>query len=475
MKMTFRVQSSEFRAKRDAKHLIALCGTAAPGCVNDRGRGRSRRIMLMMAIFISSFAISPIVAFAEGPKVLTLDQALGIAMEHNRDIQKAVEYQNWIKGKYVEERAVALPELTMTAYKRRDSDATMADLTMGLFPTIQDTKMADVSLKQTVFAWGKLGAAVRAARIGLKTGDENLRLFRQAVRRDVTEAFDDVLLSKELLDIARQALAQKERHLDEARKKYELGTATDYDVLAAEVSLANARPDVIRSENGVHLARLRLQFLLGADAGEVDAAGTLEAEPLSPPVYGDALQTAYHRRPDLVNQGYTIKINEELIRIYNSGDRPHVDLSAAYGKKWLSAGSLDASGNIWFTALTLSFPLFDGLRTRGQVRQARSNLESSKLDEAKLRESVALQLQGALDNVGESAEILKALSGTVKEAQRLLEMSEKGFDLGVKTRLDVDDAQLNLSAARGNLARARRDYLVALVTLQWVQGTLGEE
>jgi outer membrane protein TolC len=54
-------------------------------------------------------------------------------------------------------------------------------------------------------------------------------------------------------------------------------------------------------------------------------------------------------------------------------------------------------------------------------------------------------------------------------------MAEKGYEYGVKTRLEVDDAQLNLSEAQGNLARARRDYIVAEAALRRATGTLGDE
>ena len=67
---------------------------------------------------------------------------------------------------------------------------------------------------------------------------------------------------------------------------------------------------------------------------------------------------------------------------------------------------------------------------------------------------------------------MKAASGTVSQAERLLSMAEKGFELGVKTRLEVQDAELNLSSARVNLAQAQRDYRVARVNLEWVAGTL---
>ena len=73
-----------------------------------------------------------------------------------------------------------------------------------------------------------MGAAIRAAKEGLADADDQLRIYQQAVARDVSAAFYDVLLAKEMLQIARQNLEQKQRHLEEARRKYDSGTATDY-------------------------------------------------------------------------------------------------------------------------------------------------------------------------------------------------------------------------------------------------------
>ena len=72
----------------------------------------------------------------------------------------------------------------------------------------------------------------------------------------------------------------------------------------------------------------------------------------------------------------------------------------------------------------------------------------------------------------EAAEILTALSGTVKQAERLLFLAEKGFELGVKTRLEVQDAELNLRRRARTWRAAQRDYRVARVNLDWVTGAL---
>ncbi|MGZ8458892.1 MAG: TolC family protein [Candidatus Deferrimicrobiaceae bacterium] len=410
----------------------------------------------------------------KGTEVLTLSDALRIAYEKNRDIQKALEYRKRVEGRYVEERAAAFPQVTVSAYASRSPDESQEAFGGGLIPVGQDSRGVEAGLSQALYTWGQVGAAIRAAKIGLATADDQLRLFRQAAAKDVTAAFYDVLLARELSGIATQNLEQKIRLRDEARRKYAAGTATDYDVLAAEVAVENARPDVIRTENLIRIFRERLRFLLGRDGREVDVSGTLVA-PVAPyPSFEEGREVALRNRPDLSDLRHRIGVAGELVTIANAHDKPRLDLQAKYGWREPDVGESEADGNVWTAGLVLTYPIFDGLRTRGRVAQAKSDERTLRIDEAKLLDSIALEVRGAVDAVRESGEIVKALSGTVTQAERLLMMSEKGFEFGVKTRLDVDDAQLNLTQAKGNLARARRDYLVAQVTLQYVMGTLEE-
>lgn len=440
--------------------------------------GRAARGMGLagiLSVFLLTTSIVPASAAAGGEtEVLTLSDALRIAYEKNRDIEKAREYRNLVMGKYVEERAAALPQVTISAFASRAHDESQRAFGEGFIPVRQDSRGVEAGLSQALFTWGQVGAAIRAAKIGLATADDQLRIFRQAVARDVTAAFYDVLLARELFEIAVQDREQKTRHLEEARKRRASGTATDYDVLAAEVALENARPEVIRAENRIRISRERLRFLLGTDGREVDATGTLVAPVTPHPTFEESLPVARRNRPDLSDLRHRIGVAGELVKIADAGDKPRLDLRGGYGFRELDLGGSDAGGEAWTAGLFATYPLFDGLRTRGRVAQAESDLRSLRVDEAKLADSIALQVREAVDAVREAGEIVKALSGTVTEAERLVELAEKGFEFGVKTRLDVDDAQFHLTQARGNLARARRDYLVAQVTLQYVMGVLGE-
>lgn len=410
------------------------------------------------------------------PQLLTLEDCLKIAADKNLDIQKAKEYANYVQGRYVEERAAALPQLGLQAgfgYSKDDSTKALYGAAQ-----MQNSRTVDISLSQPLYTWGKIGAALRAAEVGLKTADQQLRLFRQAAFRDVSIAFYDVLLAKELHRLAQENLAQKERHHTEAKRKFEAGVATDYDLLAAEVELQNARPELIRTENSIRTSRERLRFLLGADQQEIDVTGRIEANPEQVAGFDESLKIALDKRPELADQKLRIGINQELVTIANADDKPRLDLKGAAGWHQLELSdpgpTRRSDGPAWNAGIYLTFPFFDGLRSRGRTQQARSDLRTSQLQEQKLRDSITLELRTARYNLTESAETITALSGTVKQAERLLQMAEKGFEYGVKTRLEVDDAQTNLLRAQSNLARANRDYLAASVNLQWAMGVAGE-
>lgn len=464
-------------------------GGGATGRAGQRPAGGPRRFTVspFRRFVVGTAALASCALLAQSPppppatpapaaevRVLTLEEALRLADAQNPGVRKAGAFGEWVKGKYLEERAAALPQVTLTGDARRDSDETMTALTGGLFPAEQDTQSVQLQVDQLLFAWGKVGAAVRAAEVGFQSAQEESRRAHQSARLEVVRSYYDILLARELEGIARRNLALRERRFAEAQKRFELGTATEYDVLAARVAAENARPALVRTSSAVRQARSRFRMAVGLSEGEVDASGTLAVEPEAAPSHGEAQALALERRPELLAQAHRVQVFREILTIAKAGNKPRLDFSAAYAQKWLSFGPYAVDGPLWNAGLYLKVPVFDGLRTRGQVIEARSDLTVEEIELTRLRDQVALEVSVSVDNVREAAEVLTALSQTADQAERLLEMAEKGLEYGVKTLLEVEDAQVNLTQARGNLAVARRDYLVALSELKRATGTLGE-
>jgi HAE1 family hydrophobic/amphiphilic exporter-1 len=486
--------------------MALVLGLAAPALAQGGASGSIARQAAAAVQSVASGSVGPELQLGAPPaqaaappqtKVLTLDQALAIAGAQNHDVQKAIEYQKWVRGKYMEERAAALPQVNASGNMLRTYDNTQAkvfkqlfagglsfggsdsggttELTDAFAASRTDLGVAQVSLTQPLYTWGQVGAAIRAAQLGFNLADQQLRRFRQAVARDVSTAFYDVLVAKELAQIAEEDRAQKQRHLQETERRQAAGTATDYDVLAAQVAAENARPAVIRGQNAVRVARDQLRFLLADNSpGDLDVTGTLPTTIDPVPGYEEVLARALQNRPELAEVRDQRGVYGELVKIAAAAGKPRIDFSAAVGSRSLGQKALPSmvTGTTWNATVIASVPVFDGHRTKGRVAQAESDLARIAQDEAKLRESMTLEVRTAVNAVKEAAEIVSALTGTVKQAERLLFLAEKGFELGVKMRLEVQDAELNLAAARANLARAQRDYRVARVNLDWVSGTL---
>ncbi|HJV35800.1 TolC family protein [Geomonas sp.] len=436
-----------------------------------------RRFHIGLAALTVSALLGAAVQAAEVPTPvdlsrLSLDQALTLGDARNRDIQKAKEFYNEVEGRYLQERAAALPQLSLVGQATASGDESQRVYGRG-FPTDQRLLSSQVQLSQTLFTWGKVGAAIRAAAKARLTADEQLRIARQDTRRDVTVAFYDVVLAREQQGFALQNREQKRRHQDEAERKYAAGVATDYDLLAAKVSVENANPEVIRSANTLKTAKDRLRYILALEAA-VDVTGSLEPPVYAVPAFADAMKTALERRPELRELRHRKEIAEELIKVAKADDKPRVDFNGAYGYRRLDTGASDGEGQAWSAGVSLTFPFFDGMRTRGKVAQAVSQRSSLEIDEAKLADAIALEVREAINQVEEAREIMNSLTGTVTQAERLLAMAEKGYELGVKIRLEVEDAELNLLQARNNLARAKRDFLVAKTQMERVEGILGE-
>ena len=236
--------------------------------------------------------------------------------------------------------------------------------------------------------------------------------------------------------------------------------------------MENARPEVIRTANLIQQSRMKFAFQMGLSSDKVDGRGTLEASIGNYPPYEESIKTALSQRPELNEFQHRIGIAEELVKINNAYDKPRVDFKAGYGWQDLILDNTQADGPTWTVGLVLTYPFFDGLKARGKVAQSKSELASIKIEESKFIDSVILLVRDAVNRVKEAGEIVKGLTGTVDQAETLVTLAEKGFQFGVKTRLEVEDAQLNQVQAKLDLARAKRDYLVARVNLDWTMGVL---
>lgn len=398
---------------------------------------------------------------------LSLSDCLQMTVSYSRDMLSAREGIRQSEGLYIQERSAALPRLSAHSGFLRARDPSMA-----FFPGLEaeiDIYRAGLTLKQAVFTWGQVSAALDAAALDREASEQRFRQARAWALRETAIRFYDVLLSRELQKVASGTVAQRRRHLEETVRRNELGVATDYDVLAARVALANAGAEETRAENAVRLALDRLRYTIGK-SGAFEVQGELSSR-IEPPIPLESLvERALAARPEMAYADTQIHVFEKLKKVASAQDKPRIDLEA--NLSWQSYGNtrFEDPGESWNAGLYLSFPFFDGMKTRGSIIQADSRIAAMRIDKERLIDGIYLEARDAVNRIAEAIDILNAMQATVEQAERLLEMAEAGYRAGVKTRLEVEDAQLNLTAARTSLARAKRDYIAARIQMLWIAG-----
>ncbi len=405
------------------------------------------------------------------PLKINLKDAINIAIENNKEIKKTKLENETLYGRYLEERAQAFPQISIFGNGIKQMDETFYKFSEGLFPKEQDVLSYNISLNQTLYSWGKIGAAIKAANLALMSRDYSLKLTEEEIKKITIESFYDVIFQKELIKIAEENLKQKENHLKEAESKFNLGIGTEYDILAAKVNFEDARINLLKAENGLNILKERLKFILGIDY-EIEPEGELEVEFVEEPSFEESFEIALKERKELKLQELYEDGRFQFIKIQKSQNKPKVYLSAYFERSNLKAGDLDLNVSSWNYTLNLTIPLFDGFRTKGLVIEAESEYNKAKLEKEKIIDSIRLQIKQALFELKEAGNVLKVSEEAVELAEKWYKMAEEGYKLGVKTNLDVEDALLNLSNSKVNLAKAKRDYIVSLTNLKKAMGTL---
>lgn len=406
------------------------------------------------------------------PQPLALDTALAYSVEHSPTLLRTREQIRAQEGVLVEARASRLPTVGTTAsVSRYDKGLLESQLYNDSDWTV------DVQVKQVLYAGGALQAKNRAQSEQL----EAARLAYTAALNDtllaVRRQFYAVLLDRELIGVREEALRVLDSALANARHRREAGSGSDFDVLRAEVAVANARPALIHARNAYRTAQDQLRATLGAPA----------ASPAAPTDLGvtgeltvarrefalaDAVAAARAHRPELLQQERLARAASQSVTAAKSGYLPTV--STAVGYEWTKPSLITTTRSRldgWTAGVQASWNIFDSRATAGRIATARAQLNAANyaVDERSL--AIEVEVRQAHSALGEAEEVLGSTEKVVAQARESLRMAQARFEVGTATQLDVLSAQSALTEARANHATAQHDYAVALAALQRAMGT----
>jgi outer membrane protein TolC len=429
-----------------------------------------------VAVLVTAL-VAPSIASAQR---LTRADVVQLALSANPEVLRSRENLGLLDGRITEERAAALPEITLraTATRYRDPallnsssfDAFPEELRNSLKPIGANLFEGLADVRQTLYSF-KLGRAIRAARLARDIGEQDARRAKQAVALEAIRAYNALLYALEQARITEGTFSQRGKQLEMVRNRRSAGVATELDVLRSEVALENARAQMVSTRGAVELARTQLNAVtMRPIDAPVDPADTLVVRPFDQALES-VIAEAMSRRPELQSAALNERIRDELVGIAQAEKKPTFDFSAAWGYSVREPGNfLKTDFTKWSAGVIVAFPLFDGFRNDGKIAQARAERNKASQDRLEIENLIRVEARDAFERLRSATQVLTAADLNVEQARRVLEMTEANYRLGASALIDVIDAQTSLLVAEATRVEALHQHANARATVRYVMG-----
>lgn len=429
--------------------------------------------VLTVRVLISAFVAVAVNSLAYGESLLDAYQA---ALKHDATLASARAANTAAQEKAIQGRALLLPTAGLSANGARNwTDISSQSAFIPSGTRNYNSRGVVLSLAQPLFRkqnWAQYGQSklvVEQANIELGRAQQDLILR-------LAQAYFDILLAQDrVVFVGAQKTAISEQ-LAQAKRSFEVGTATITDTHESQARFDLAAADEIGAQNDVESRRKALEILTGR--APTALAPLRQSPPLKAPEPNDLAKwvRAAQEQNLLVDSR---KIGAEIAALDVDRARgehyPTVDLVGSYsdqyaGSSTFTAGSITTRGAA--LGVQMNLPLYAGGAIQSRVRESASNAEKARFDLEDARRQATLQTQQSFLAVTSGLSRVKALEQAVVSAETAVRSNRIGFEVGVRTTLDLLDAQQQLYNARYSLAQARYEYLLNQLRLKAGVGTL---
>ncbi len=415
----------------------------------------------------------------DGSPKLTLAEALALAARAQPSLVVARANGAAAEARVDQARAPLLPQLTGQAgYERTTANFTSRPGSLprstssgrSTTPTFDtfDYWSFDVRVSQLLYDFGQTTGRRDAAEASLEAERSTERATELDVARDVRNAYFNARAAQDLVTVARDTLANQERHLEQISAFVEVGTRPEIDLAQARTDHANARVSLIEAENGRDTAKAELRRAIGLEGATTFEVGDDDMPPVEGEESGvdELVSVATAARPDLEALVARARGQELTLGSVRGGYAPTLQATSTLS----DAGTrIDDTTWNWDAGLALTWPLFEGGATRAAEREAIANLAAAKGQVAVLEQQLRLEVEQARLAVRAAKSSIAAADEVVVNAREQVRLAEGRYETGVGNVIELGDAEVALASSRAQqvqaryrLASARADLLRAL-------------
>jgi outer membrane protein TolC len=409
----------------------------------------------------------------DGVKPLTLDEAIGMAIEHNLALIEARQQEQSAKAQSLESLQSLLPTVTaqgdlgahqinLAALGFSSSvigkiAPLFPDLNFSTFSPVVKVNVADamVNYSQTLFSL-PIFDRYRASKESVVAAFYNKQSSRGLVVLTVGNAYLQTLALGSQVDNARALLAADQVLLNQAVAEHQAGTAANLDELRARVQFQTQQQAVISAEVNFQKAKIALNREIGLPAQqEIQLTDTQPYADLATMSIDQAKEMAYRSRQDYQSLQAQVRAAQLQRKAARWERLPTLDFQGNYGVTGVPGGLYHGT---FVAAGSLNLPLFQEAKFRGDSGVASANLNNLTQQLAGLREQINQQLRDSILDVQSATELVRVAQSNVELARKELEQTTDRFQAGVDDNLPVVQAQATLANAETNLVNTTSQH-----------------
>ena len=454
-------------------------------------------------------------AASETPVVITLEQALKIALSENVSVKVAdmeIERTGYAKkGAY----ASLFPQIDASgAYQRTIKkqvmymDFDMSSLTGGAGAGSgagtegdgtgsddQGVTADDSSNKKSGFEVGRwntwsaglsanmplvnaqLWKSIKISGLDVELAVEKARSSRLDMVTQVKNAFYSILLAKEAFNVYKDVYENAVSNYEETKKKYDAEKISEMELIRSKTTVANAIPNVYNAESSVILALWQLKAVLGVDLElNIDVAGKLSD-------YAQHMFYEVHQHDSVdLDRNTTMKqlalqaeMLAETIKLQKYANLPSLALGFNFSMNAMT-NDFNFSEYQWtpysYVGVSLAIPIFAGGKRYNQIRQAKNQYQQIQLQTVNTERQLKIAIRQYLTTMETNMKSYYAAQDAVAAAQKGYDIAEKAYQVGRSTLIELNDAQLALTQARLAESQAIYNFVGAKASLEQ---TLGQD
>jgi outer membrane protein len=395
-----------------------------------------------------------------------------LARENDAAFASALEAYKAGQEKLPQGKALLRPTVNLTGNLRTlDSESSLTG------SQNYNSRILALSLSQPIYRRQNL-ESYEQAKLQVLQAEQTLKLAEQDLQLRVAKAYFEVLQAQDVLATVRAQKQAYAEQLAQARKSFEVGAATITDTHEAQARYDLTTAQEIAGQNDLEVKRRALEKIINREAPALALLDEKTKMPLPEPNNMDVWVRQAEADSLAVALGRTAQeAARREVDKQKGGHYPTLDLTASYTDSHNQTASTavnrvnTTSGVI---GLEFALPIYQGGATDSRVREASANLEKARFDLENARRQATLDARQAYLGVISGNAQSQALEQALVSTEAQLKSTKLGLEVGVRTRVDVLNAQQQVYTTRKDLAAARYQALIAGLTLKAAAGSLSE-